>query len=452
MTIGIVSIAHSIESNFKGHLDTSSSMFGVATGSHSNEYAQGIRRDLVRQLLFLDAWIAILVELPSASLPLGEPTRSLQRLFDLTIGLSRLDRIQGGFYFQPRLRSAGDFANPWGRKKRSLVVGEDSSIWQDALKVIGTDAGAEPGCAVFQLLKDSKVEIPAQLLLGFAIGKLALEGQTCGALSYERMADDYASGTANSPTWKMLEPLRRFLGDETHAKAHKELVTALGTKCPMKYDPWGVCDWIGDQFNKKYMNAQARLPLHKSDRFISEVLFETNNKSISAQHQVETLIKRVRLLRPKAELQVSARISEPSQVSDVLNINSLWTHPRHSQVAVLISVTSTPPLYGIQGVARTGQVLLVFGKSQASLVSLPLGWSQYDDGWLAALSDIDGDMRLEAWFGGVWGECDGENEIAGETCAFEQFQFGGEIFGSELMPFIRGFAPTKMKRVFRSPG
>ena len=91
-------------------------MFCVATGSHSNEYAQGIRRDLVRQLLSLDAWIAILVELPSASLPLGEPTRSLQRLFDLTIGLSRLDRIQGGFYFQPRLRAQVILPTPGGAK------------------------------------------------------------------------------------------------------------------------------------------------------------------------------------------------------------------------------------------------------------------------------------------------------------------------------------------------
>ena len=65
----LVSIAHSIGSSFKGQLDTSSSMFGVATGSHSNEYAQGIRRDLVRQLLFLDAWIAILVELRTMAWP-----------------------------------------------------------------------------------------------------------------------------------------------------------------------------------------------------------------------------------------------------------------------------------------------------------------------------------------------------------------------------------------------
>jgi len=77
------------------------------------------------------------------------------------------------------------------------------------------------------------------------------------------------------------------------------------------------------------------------------------------------------------------------------------------------------------------------------LVSLPVGWGQYDDGNLAALSDIDGDMRLEAWFVGVFGECDGENEIAGKTCAFDTFHFGGEVFGNELVPYIKGSPPNR---------
>jgi hypothetical protein len=404
------------------------------------EAAQRARRDLMRQILFLDAWLAILIEQSATSTPTDEPANSVKQLLRLTSELARLDQIQDGS-FQPRLRDEGNFANPWERADKAA---EFLPTWRMALDATGFAAAAMTGCELPELFSNRRIKISKRLLHGLAIGKLMSESYRCGSLNSEELAKDYGRGVAHPEELATIEPLHRFLGDESHARVHNEIVAALGAQCPLANDPWGVCDWVGDRSNKRLTAAQRRLPLRKSDEFISKPFFAQTDTPIPADRQTAKLLERVRVLRPQAEPQVAERMAELSRQGDI-SIDTLWTHPRHPQIAVLLHVAPQDTQTPLTGVSRTGQVLLVFGQSQASLVSLPGGLGQYDDVNLAALSDIDGDMHLEAWFVGVHGECDGESEIPGETCSIDQFQLGGEVFGSELSPYIQGPPPTRRK-------
>jgi hypothetical protein len=84
-----------------------------------------------------------------------------------------------------------------------------------------------------------------------------------------------------------------------------------------------------------------------------------------------------------------------------------------------------------------GRVLLLLDAKSAKVVSVPFRYRyQYDLGRVRAVTDIDHDGKLELWFNGEWGECDGEPEEMqpGVNCAIET-DYVGEIVGDTLTYF-----------------
>lgn len=84
-----------------------------------------------------------------------------------------------------------------------------------------------------------------------------------------------------------------------------------------------------------------------------------------------------------------------------------------------------------------GRVLLLLDAKSAKVVAVPSRYSyQYDDGRVRAVTDIDNDGKLELWFTGEWGECDGDPEEVqpGVNCAIET-EYVGEIVGDTLTYF-----------------
>lgn len=404
------------------------------------EKAQTIRRRLMEQVLYLTLRLRIFAVRPNQiDLP-GEPAATFSRLMPLVKDLSQLDSTQANPWPHPRIDRQWPFANPW------QVVPDTAAYpaWDQAIADLGTHAaqqtvGVGRGQECPSAPQDSLNPLPNAYWRGYWIaalkagpGQCPPQGDTGWVSSYIEAAD------SDDIRLKRFEPLRSFLGDESRADAHLALVAPLRAHCPMAKDPWEICQWAGTEESKRWQtNPPRRLPVPLRKRFMSETLTVGGMDSASPGARFDVSLARLQRREGRALTDVQALLAE-IQKAGVPELVIRWWHPASPVRAVQLTLPTT-------GKAGTDgqQALILYGVGiPAKLVYLPGGFGQYDEGELAAISDVDGDGRLEVWFSGVWGECDGEDLIPGKDCSITLYHLGGEVFGDRLGPYIKGRNPS----------
>lgn len=408
------------------------------------EAAQSIRRQIMTRVIYLTLRLDMLSMRPKEQVLPGEPAATLAQLLPLAEVLLLLDRIQGTLWPRPRIDHQHPFANPWGTLPKTTGF----PLWDRALADLGRQALTgenNTGCAA---PVDSLNSLPQAYWRGYWLAMLELgrhdckpEGETGWAAAYSTAA------SADDPSLAAFAPLRAYLGNENRADAHLAMVLPLAEHCPLASDPWQICAWVGDKARR---DSQARderqLPVPRKQRFKAELLLTHTQvlDQLPGDVRLAALLARLerREGRPLPDVRASlaqlARQSPAWPESFSPLANRRWWHPKSALRALELDL---PLNAGHTG--GSGRGLLIYGQGLAPrLVRLPGNFGQYDDGDLVALSDQDGDGRLEAWFSAEWGECDGEDSIAGENCAITSYFLGGEVFGDRLGPYIVGPLPT----------
>lgn len=364
-----------------------------------------LRRDLMERVLLLDLALQLERAQP-AGLPVRDTFAQLQSLVERQLAL---DVLQQGLRLLPRLRDTGAFAPPW----RALhALADADPRW-----------AAEMGSAVAMLAATPDCERAAALAfvatgwpdrdgwLQFAAQRLADDRPECRSLDLSGLAasqadpDLWQARNARPLAAAPLQRLQAMLGDESRSGAHLRLLQALAGPCPRAHDPWQVCRWTSPE-QQRLGQPQAMLPVRAADRFAARRLPPADG---SARGWLVAL-QRVGLAREPALAQTVAA-ALPAGATEA----RLWRHPRHP-LAALELITPRQ-----DDGARPHQLLLI-GRHDARRVELP------GDGQpLQALSDIDGDGRLELWFGDL---------------AARRVALGGEVFGRHLLPYLPGPPPT----------
>ena len=441
-------IAKQLALNFLPHSEAAlpAPLKGKRRNLTKSEYAVATtaRRDLMRQVIFLETWLTIDQQDPAQSMPPTEAKDLLTRLMQLTRDLGELDGIQATLYPQPRIDSQRTFANPG---VHVADAAHTNTKWREALDSLALDVARNPGCGLADLPSEST--LPAALWLTYGVEKLVREGRDCNVLPTKEINDIYQSGAADPTALQRIEGLRLLLGNEKRARGHNTVIQMLGAQCPRAFDPWRVCAWVAEGKVQRLTQSQRRLYLRKEDVFSAQSLAPQEGIERTQVQQIATVLKSVHSLRPKAEARVAARLKELAQRHE-LWFKNIWTHTKHPLTAIEFEIQSnvkneTHRDAGASEEEVAGTALLVFGQTQLNLIALPGGWGQYDDGTIAAMTDIDGDSRLEVWFKSESGECDGEDSKPGIDCAVESFQLGGEVFGNTLSTYIKGPPPASTR-------
>ena len=177
------------------------------------------------QLVYLTAKVPALLDHPQAW-PAGE----MERLLAKTVALDLLLANHQGY--NPLSPVGKRIVSPW------MALAAAQSLAPAQLQALGRDSAAGKGC---HLSTEQMQELPAPLLLGYALGKLELEQTSCRALdNVKGLSESYVqAGTAQALA--PLAGLRPFL--DTPGAARDEVRQALGAKCgdnPAN-DLWNVC-------------------------------------------------------------------------------------------------------------------------------------------------------------------------------------------------------------------
>jgi hypothetical protein len=222
------------------------------------------------------------------------------------------------------------------------------------------------------------------------------------------------------------------------------LLRTLGSACPQAHDPWQVCRWSGPE-QRRLGDLLARLPVRPADRFVARMLWDpaTAAGPDPAGRLLKALQRRALARHPDAA-QAVVRALQPLQRLGEVGVGRLWRHPRHPLAAVEIrlSPSADAPADALAALGAQRHLLLI-DRHDAWLLATPGDWGQYDEGEVAAVTDIDGDRRLEVWVGGTFGECDGEEAQPGRNCSLFRIQLAGEIFGRHLAPYLPSPPPPR---------
>lgn len=398
------------------------------------------RRDLMHRVLLLDLALQLQRAHPGTAAP--APPEALTEVQALVGRQLELDQLQGTHNL-PRLRATGHWAPPW-RALQRLV--DTDARWlgaqRDAVKALA-EAG---GCGRIGALADGHAGWPdADGWLLVAAQRLRQGLPDCRTLDLAALATGYA----DAATWQArssrplaaagLQGLQVLLGDEAHSSAHVQLLRTLGTACPQAHDPWQACHWFGAE-QRRLGGPLARLPVRPADRFVARVLWDpaTTAWPDPAVRLLKALQRRALARHPDAA-QAVGRALQPLQRLGEVDVGRLWRHPRHPLAAVEIRLapSSDAPADALAALGALRHLLLI-DRHDAWLLPMPGGWGQYDDGEVAAVTDIDGDRRLEVWAGGTFGECDGEDARPGRNCSLFRIHLAGEVFGRHLAPYLPG--------------
>ena len=404
----------------------------------------GLRRDLMHRVLLLDLALRLQFAQPQASVL--APQESVAGLLTLVERQSLLDALQGE-QGQPRLRGSGPWTPPWQALKR---LTDQDDRWASAQAGAITAMAAQPGCQKADALIHAEPAWPdPNLWLHFAARRLPAGLPDCQALQRAGLAASYRDPAAwqarpqSGLAADALRALQALLGDEARSGAHRALLQHLAPACPLAFDPWSACRWVSAD-HRRLSNPNRRLPLRAADRFTARPVWTgvVGNDPGRLDRLLPALQRRGLARRPEAALAVN-RVVQQLQGWGEVSVGRLWRHARHPMAAVEIEVTPVPDRPAEPaGDAGSGRFVLVIDHRAAWLVATPGSWGQYDDGELSAVSDIDGDKRLELWFGGTFGECDGEGDAQAQgaptDCSEFQVQLGGEIYGQHLLPYVPG--------------
>lgn len=245
------------------------------------------------------------------------------------------------------------------------------------------------------------------------------------------------------PGWK--EELYAYLALIGHLSGHEQdaLMTGLtdaGESCfgKQKGQPdWlrQLCrTWISEPQNVRIFLKHTRVSLAKRYRFSPRALPDPRDDSPAAMsdwisHLVPGRENELRSIAATLE-HAGARAYSATE----------WRHPKSDRILVELTLSqekeTTWPFLG-------GRVLLLVAPEQVKIVGIPRRFSyQYDDGSITAVSDLDRDGKPEVWFGGSFGECDGEGLRPGIDCAIEAMHLG-EIFDDSVSYF--SYEPPKKK-------
>ncbi|WP_426319868.1 hypothetical protein [Pseudoduganella sp. R-43] len=202
------------------------------------------------QLVYLTAKVPALLDHPKAW-PAGE----LERLLAKTVALDLLmANYQGYNPFSP---AGKRIASPW----MALAAAQPLQPGQLAeLQRLGRDSASTKGC---QLSAEQMQELPAPLLLGYALGKLEREQTSCRALENVKGLSESYVQAATLQALAPLEGLLAFIA--TPGPARDEVRQALGAKCgdSPANDLWKVCRELAEEkaallaAERKQREAQA---------------------------------------------------------------------------------------------------------------------------------------------------------------------------------------------------
>lgn len=415
-------------------------------GAHQGtdwDAAQSIRRQIMTTVIYLTLRLDMLAMRPKEQVLPGEPAATLAQLVPLAEALLLLDRIQGTLWPRPRIDSQRPFANPWGTLPKTARF----PLWDRALADLGRQALTGENNTGCTTPVDSLNSLPQAYWRGYWLAKLQLGQQDCEPQGDTGWVSAYRAATAaDDPVLEAFTPLRVYLGNEARSDAHLAMVLPLAEHCPLASDPWRICVWVGDKARR---DSQARderqLPVRRQERFKAELLLANTQvlDQLPGDVRLAALLARLERHEGGPLPDVRASLAQLAQQSpDWLESFSplakrRWWHPKSALRALELDLPGNARHTG-----ESGRGLLIYGQGlPPRLVRLPGNFGQYDDGDLVMLSDLDSDGRLEAWFAAEWGQCDGEDSVAGENCAITSYYLGGEVFGDRLGPYIAGPLP-----------
>lgn len=391
--------------------------------------AQPLRRRLMSQVVYLTLRLRALAARADEEVLPGEPAATLARLEPLREDLSRLDAMQGGLWPRPRVDKDSPLTDAWG----ALSKVQPTPHWEQALVALG-DAAArrmtEPGRSCLSAGDESMAPRSEAYWRGYWITALVDAVTDCAPRGDTGWVRTYrAAERADDPALLRYAALRPLLGDERRASAHLALVQPLAEHCPMPSDPWGICAWAGTAQSRRWQTESSRrLPLRPNQRFRADAL---SAPAVATPTDLDAAISLLQRHEGR-ELPQLRNLLTRLATDHTLEVTRRWWHPA-SPVRALELVT-------VRQQGGNGELLrslILYGSvDPPRQVQLPGGYGQYDDGDLAALSDLDGDGRPEVWFAGTWGECDGEGGIAPRDCSRTAYQLGGEVFGDRLGPYV----------------
>jgi hypothetical protein len=364
-----------------------------------------LRRDLMQRALLLD----LALQLERAQ-PAGLPARdTVAQLLALVERQLALDVLQQGLHPLPRLRDTGAFAPPW-RALRALADADPR--WAAELGSAIAELAATPDCQRADGLAFAATGWPDRDgWLQFAARRLADDRPDCQSLTRSQLADSQAdpglwqARSARPLAAAPLQDLQAMLGDESRSGAHLRLLQALAGPCPRAHDPWQLCRWTSAE-QQRLGQPRATLPVRAADRFAARRLPPGDG---STRGWLAALQRQGLARNPALAQAVAAAL--PAGATEA----RLWRHPRHPLAALELLAPRQ------DDGARPHQLLLI-GRDGARRVELPGGGPP-----LQAVSDIDGDGRLELWVGDT------------DT---RRVALGGEVFGRHLLPYLPGPPPT----------
>jgi hypothetical protein len=186
------------------------------------------------QLVYLTAKVPAVVAHPQAW-PAGEMERLLAKAVALDLLLAN---SQGYNPFSPVGKR---IVSPW----MALAAMQPLPQAQPAaLQQLGRDSASSKGCL---LSTEQMLELPAPLLLGYALGKLEREQTSCRALENVKGLSESYVQAATLQALAPLEGLLAFIA--TPGPARDEVRQALGAKCgdSPANDLWNVCRQLAEE-------------------------------------------------------------------------------------------------------------------------------------------------------------------------------------------------------------
>lgn len=354
-----------------------------------------------------------------------EVDRALDDLLKLTINLGRLVWIKAGAGSNPHVSS-------WSVVDTLL----DQQRIDDAVSNLARRAAQKPGCE----LKDLQLKgLPQVFWFEYAMAKYDYEQKSCGALP----SSDWLSQMNIS----RLSRLRALIGDESRSFAHTELVFVFQPSCKTAKalsleSQLGICSWTKEKVD---LGPRRKTPLQRKDAF---QFFPLKNSAFAGASKANVEALLLKASTPNSAEKVSRTIKEISNTQRPGITSGYWLSPDRSILVFLIDIEPLPssnrPTY-LSPLEQWNRYLVLVTDSKHSFIGVPGGFGQYDDGQLLGISDIDRDGNIEVWFSAEWGECDGEDSVAGINCAITHF-FRLEQFGSDLAPFVPGRRPKSSQR------
>lgn len=389
---------------------------GAAVPAWATDEAQARLR---QTRIYLDARLrafAVAVS-PDDPLPEGEPAATIGRLFDVGVALQHFKQVGGRGYSWP----SND--DPWSVVER---MARTQPAWQEALLARGAAAAAAPGCAPLAgVPENAYLAAPAELWLGFGARKLAKVDTSCGRLPTDALVH-HLEGDGSDPIVQELAPL---VGREAHARAHLEILQAITDHCPLKQDPLALCAWLRDIGLPAAREGAKTLPLKAGQAWTALPIDKPPASADLAAAQAARL--------PEWDREISRAI-ERLPAGTQWALRRQWVAPGGSGMAAWLN-RSEFPWQDPPGVAVHARDLLLLVDARGTrVVNVPEGLEET----LSTLSDIDGDGNPEIWSEADEGECDGEDLKPGVDCAIPRAWLSGEVFGSEIAPFLKGPWPA----------